>query len=724
MGNMLTRLRRSVIVRGAVVGPPSVERLPISDDQLQALEITQLKSELAQLRKRVSQQDKIITKLRPKTSLSSSAGGSTDGNSDAGGPRIKLEDFDQMSPTSVSQNFVGGRPGLAALAMSSQSTQIGRGEVEDKSDILRPYLRVLGLPVDQTRSPINRVSVLLFSPIEVVAQDLNLQPSPSLESSLGPPAFKSRRSDSSLAFQSLLDLVPVAHSNLIVEASLNAVDWIHCVVHVPSWLREHNEWIERMKRGIGEVKEEWLAVYFAIISVRVTTLVTGVNPKFPLPLQSGLYFLDQQLGASLGLSPGEIVSLPHLWFEASLEALHRSDFMASPTFEAVQVICILPMISHNFGASAYIESLLHMGLKIAQSLHLHLLGPETKDSPTDGLIKRELGRRAWMCLYIAESHRDTTMPGSLYLPPALTVEPTNINDENLSDAHPMIPRPLKDSSLVTHLLAMGQHATIFRQFNTAFHAAPTLQDQYDVVLASDAKLLNLLSSFPSLLPTLEPYPAEHNFRQRFDYLPMARFMWAMLLGPSRIMMYRSFLGRSYSDERFGDARKICIEAARGVLEERRRPIPQLYERPWHITAYTVLAGVILGTELIHGPDLSLSDRSTLHSEICEIIAILPRGGPSNKVITRGIELLERVLKDSQINSPPPIEKLWPGFGAPGVGAGVAVAHAGGQDWGWGNQYGGAVWDGQAAGGDFWSNTVRSFEAIEDPFWVATRWWAQ
>lgn len=48
------------------------------------------------------------------------------------------------------------------------------------------------------------------------------------------------------------------------------------------------------------------------------------------------------------------------------------------------------------------ESLLHVGLKIAQSLNLHLLGPETPETPTAGIIRRELGRRIWLCLYIAE----------------------------------------------------------------------------------------------------------------------------------------------------------------------------------------------------------------------------------------------------------------------------------------------------------------------------------
>lgn len=127
---------------------------------------------------------------------------------------------------------------------------------------------------------------------------------------------------------------------------------------------------------------------------------------------------------------------------------------------------------------------------------------------------------------------------------------------------------------------MGRHATIFRTFGKTFHSSSSLEAQYDVVIHADQQLLRLLADFPALAPNADPYPTSHDIRQRFDYLPMSRFMWAMNIGPSRITLYRSFLGRSYSDERFGDARRICIEAARGVLHERRRPVPTLYERPW------------------------------------------------------------------------------------------------------------------------------------------------
>lgn len=94
-------------------------------------------------------------------------------------------------------------------------------------------------------------------------------------------------------------------------------------------------------------------------------------------------------------------------------------------------------------------------------------------------------------------------------------------------------------------------------------------------------------------------------------------------------------------------------------------------------------------------------RTQLHAEVSEIIAILPRGGPSNKVVIRGVDLLQRVLRDAEADTPPPVEALWPGVA----------------EWeSWGEQERGAP---QA---DLWTNTVRSFEGEQDPFWMGDRWW--
>lgn len=127
-------------------------------------------------------------------------------------------------------------------------------------------------------------------------------------------------------------------------------------------------------------------------------------PDFSI-LSVGMYFSGDLLAPELGLSMDEASSLSSFWFDVCLEALNRSKFMSTnPTIEALQTIVVLPMVSYNFGASAYTESLLHVGLRLAQLLQLHLLGPEPEDDSNlpPGLINREVGRRVWLLLRLGE----------------------------------------------------------------------------------------------------------------------------------------------------------------------------------------------------------------------------------------------------------------------------------------------------------------------------------
>lgn len=60
------------------------------------------------------------------------------------------------------------------------------------------------------------------------------------------------------------------------------------------------------------------------------------------------------------------------------------------------------MVGHAADQSAYTSALLSCALTQAQTLKIHLLGPEPEDSPPEGLIEREVARRIWSCLIIGE----------------------------------------------------------------------------------------------------------------------------------------------------------------------------------------------------------------------------------------------------------------------------------------------------------------------------------
>lgn len=58
--------------------------------------------------------------------------------------------------------------------------------------------------------------------------------------------------------------------------------------------------------------------------------------------------MDDEAAAFVGFTAAENDALPKIWFDASLQALNTSDWMANHTVEALQCISILTLASHAF----------------------------------------------------------------------------------------------------------------------------------------------------------------------------------------------------------------------------------------------------------------------------------------------------------------------------------------------------------------------------------------
>lgn len=96
----------------------------------------------------------------------------------------------------------------------------------------------------------------------------------------------------------------------------------------------------------------------------------------------------------------------------------------------------------------------------------------------------------------------------------------------------------------------------------------------------------------------------------------------------------------------------------------------MYLRSWLVPSYTVLAGVVLATELVHGspgPEL----RAKLVSEIQAIIDSLWLCGSSSLVVQRGVPLLRRFIESSEAQ-PPPAAALDAGVGGMASRSGSAA----------------------------------------------------
>lgn len=108
----------------------------------------------------------------------------------------------------------------------------------------------------------------------------------------------------------------------------------------------------------------------------------------------------------------ELKSLPKLYFDASVAALHKSNFLAKHSIYAVQTIVILVLTCQDVGPSDLIATLLACAIRIAIHLNIHRFSSDdvwearrrqsgvdpTGSAGIKQLIDREVRKRLWAAL--------------------------------------------------------------------------------------------------------------------------------------------------------------------------------------------------------------------------------------------------------------------------------------------------------------------------------------
>lgn len=134
---------------------------------------------------------------------------------------------------------------LGAAGVSGARQERSR---QDDPDVLEPFVHVMGAPAvhgpDRPSSPHPRARQNEV-PMTPVA---------------GIPDLPSRKA-TDLAHADLLTLLPTApQSMIIVRASLKYMSFLHCTVHIPIFLAEHDEWIKAVSEGReGGKGDAWLS---------------------------------------------------------------------------------------------------------------------------------------------------------------------------------------------------------------------------------------------------------------------------------------------------------------------------------------------------------------------------------------------------------------------------------------------------------------------------------
>ncbi|WWD19948.1 hypothetical protein CI109_104421 [Kwoniella shandongensis] len=413
---------------------------------------------------------------------------------------------------------------------------------------------------------------------------------------------------------SLRMLVPVDISSALVNYHCNFLHWIHTVFHIPTFLDQHNQWIGNLRKGARtDVTYDYYALYFAVIAC-------------------SLHFMDEQLALEMGITQDSIKTLPKFWFDTSLNCLQLAGFMTFPTLPVLQAICVLPTIAHAF---EYLASLMHCGIGLARDLNFHLVQAGSASSLWGGNVKSQIKRRIWWCLMIA----DCLTPGAqhpyhLQYPSAWTSPPANVDDLDLSDDRMVIPRQLNEVTCVS------------QDFSLAFMSKQSANSRFRVVKDFNDRMDRLFDDCPALQPREnEVYTREYAVTGPFDWHPWSRYLWATAIPVMRIQLWRWHLGRSYNDHRFAEAREVCVAAARAVIRIRSEPIPIMFQKNWHVSSHTVICGMVLASELLHGATDPLVTQQ-LHDEVQEIVRLLREDSNPNAMVQRGVAILDQMLAEA------------------------------------------------------------------------------
>ena len=235
-----------------------------------------------------------------------------------------------------------------------------------------------------------------------------------------------------------------------------------------------------------ELNLQWLALLFAILSGSITCAPSSVRHAW-------------------GFSETETPSLSLRWYEATVTCLHMADYAEVHTIYAVQAIATLTISAHILGKSNTQSVLLASAGRIAQSLGLHRLGPETTSSSSpERLRKLETGRRVfiqlctqdWFQIPFSETY-------SLNPKFSSTAKPLNCNDDD------MVIQPQAVPTQSSYCNFRYDIAALMPQLLDAMANSNTLFTRYEQVLKYDAKMRELATaSIPTFLSTNAPVAVE------------------------------------------------------------------------------------------------------------------------------------------------------------------------------------------------------------------------
>lgn len=179
----------------------------------------------------------------------------------------------------------------------------------------------------------------------------------------------------SVPLEACLSTIPNrVKSESLVSFFADDLSWIDGVVHVPTFLRQHDAFWAKSDRGQVD-DDNWLALYFAVLCLAA-------------------YFMEADHAQLNGFQPAELGRLAKVWFDCSIAVLMRNNYIGASSFVALQAVQTLRYPFHLSGNTAIHTGFAILARHMAMSMNLHLLGSGYGEGEEEKLA-REMARRTW-----------------------------------------------------------------------------------------------------------------------------------------------------------------------------------------------------------------------------------------------------------------------------------------------------------------------------------------
>jgi hypothetical protein len=412
----------------------------------------------------------------------------------------------------------------------------------------------------------------------------------------------------------------------LVEYHLHSILWYHGCFHGPTFFDELREvYTGPSGMQIRNMDLRWTALLFSIMAASMTCAT-------------------EHLALSWGFKKSERAKLTRQWYKATVTCLNLGDYMWRHHIYSVEAITTLTMSAHILGFSNTQSTLLGAALKIAQGIGLQRLGPDEEGTTTavlttsvmckEKIIKRETGRRIWQQMLIQDWF---SIPFSeMYSIQRLhfsTLQPLHIDEETMQ----LLPTDVPSITSFSNFLA--DIANLMPQMHDAIISSNTLYTKYEQVLDYDAQLRSLATqSLPIFFDVREPIRPEWPC-----WVQWARRGLTICFAHKIIMVHRSFLGRSFTEQAFDFTRRTCMAAAKTILKEARYSYEENGPTLWIDQAFMVAAGITLALDIFHRkPNEPEYDE---HRKLVEGTISMLGKFEHSMISSRGIRLLSSLLAE-------------------------------------------------------------------------------